>query len=78
MYCAYIDVVDKQDKQLNFFSSLLLAVIRTFIDRIIKRLQHFKRSLDAGLSRRLLFSIIFLLLSHKMFACYSRANQISA
>ena len=35
-----------------FFSLLLfcLVIIKTFIDRIIKRLQHFKRSLDAGLS----------------------------
>ena len=28
-----------------------LAAIKTFIDRIIRRLQHFKRSLDSGLSK---------------------------
>ena len=38
-----------------FLLFLPLAVIKTFIDRIIKRLQHFKRSLDAGLSASLLF-----------------------
>jgi hypothetical protein len=59
---AYIDAVDKKEKQFIFFVFIShLAVIKTFIDRIIKRLQHFKRSLDGGLSMRLLFYLVFLL-----------------
>lgn len=52
---SFIDAVDRKEQQffhLCFSLSLsLLAVIKTFIDRIIRRLQHFKRSLDNGLSK---------------------------
>jgi hypothetical protein len=45
-----MEKVMRKKKILSFIS--YLAVIKTFIDRIIKRLQHFKRSFDNGLSTR--------------------------
>jgi hypothetical protein len=52
----------RKKKILSFIS--YLAVIKTFIDRIIKRLQHFKRSFDNGLSTRspsILLDFVFFL-----------------
>jgi len=43
------DALNATKTTMNSNSSSGKAVIKTFIDRIIKRLQHFKRSLDSGL-----------------------------
>lgn len=53
-----IDEIEGEKKKNNYvFLSFIsyLAIIKTFIDQIIKRLQHFKRSLDHGLSMRFPF-----------------------